>query len=135
APSVRVFDKYHNIATSAVTFAVTEGGGIVNGATALPDASGYAHPASWVLGQTPGRNALTVSAPGSESVTFVAQAVDPATLTWFTLDGIRAVDKLWSPADFYISGAKLALANLDPCLCRQQADYFIELIDWTWGLA
>jgi hypothetical protein len=133
APEVLVRDQYSNPGTAAVTFAISEGGGIVTGAVALPDARGYARPASWVLGQTPGRNSLTASVPGVASVTFVAQALDPATLTWFTLDGIRAGDKLWKPADFYIGGAKLALAHLDGCLCRQQADYFIEVIQWSWS--
>ena len=133
APEVRVRDQYSNPATSAVTFAISEGGGTVKGAVVLPDAHGYAHPASWVLGPAPGRNALTASVPGVASVTFVAHALDPATLTWFTLDGIRAGDKLWNPADFSIGGAKLALANLDGCLCRQQADYFIEEIQWNWS--
>jgi hypothetical protein len=128
-----VTDTYGNPATSAVTFAIVEGGGIVQGATALPDANGYAHPASWVLGQTLGRNALTASVPGLASVTFVAQALDPATLTWFTLDGIRAGSTVWDPADFYIGSARLALANLDGCLCRQQADYFVEEIHWSWS--
>jgi hypothetical protein len=132
APTVLALDKYNNPATTPVTFAVTEGDGLVLGATAFPDAKGLARPTSWVLGQTPGRNALTASVPGLASVTLVAQALDPATIAWFTLDGILANSKLWQPADFYIYGARLALGNYDPCLCHQQADYFIEEIDWSW---
>ena len=133
APEVQVLDQYKNPITTAVTFAVTEGGGSVTGTTAISDRLGLARAGSWVLGQTPGRNVVTASVPGLASVTFVAQALDSAALTWFTLDGIRVGQTLQNPADFKIAGARLGMANLDPCLCRQGADYFIGEIDWSSG--
>lgn len=64
-PAVRVTDSYGNgIAGVQVTFAVTEGGGSVTGATQTTNASGTATVGSWTLGPEPGVNRLTATAEG-----------------------------------------------------------------------
>ncbi len=76
-PSVRVADQFGNlIASQAVTFAVTSGGGSVTGGTPSTNASGVATVGSWVLGGTVGtnNNVLTATVP-SFSVTFTASAL------------------------------------------------------------
>lgn len=58
-----------------VTFAVTTGGGTVQGATTTTDASGRASPTAWVVGLAPGPNTLTASTFGAPDVVFQATAV------------------------------------------------------------
>ena len=66
-PAVHVSDSTgHAVAGAAVTFAVTGGGGSATRLTDTTDANGLAQVGSWVLGATPGVNAMTasVAAPG-----------------------------------------------------------------------
>lgn len=72
-PKAVVIDRYNNrVSGTAVTFAVTEGGGSIASANpATTDANGYA-PVTWILGPDPGANTLTAT---------VAGIADPATLT------------------------------------------------------
>ena len=78
-PSVKVTDGSGNgIAGVNVTFAVTQGGGSVSGATQTTDAGGIATVGNWVLGPTAGsgNNQMTASASGltGSPVTFTASA-------------------------------------------------------------
>ncbi len=63
-PSVLVRDQFNNpVAGTAVTFAVTGGGGTVNPTTAIAtNASGIAQVTSWTLGTTAGTNNNTLTA-------------------------------------------------------------------------
>lgn len=55
-----------------VTFAVASGGGSVIGSRQVTDATGTASVGGWILGNLPGTNTLTASAPGLPDVTFTA---------------------------------------------------------------
>jgi hypothetical protein len=77
APSVKVTDGSGNgVSGVTVTFAVTNGGGSVSGATPTTNSSGIATVGSWTLGTTAGSNALTATASGlsGSPVTFTASA-------------------------------------------------------------
>lgn len=90
-PSVKVTDANSNPVTGApVTFAVTGGGGSVNGANATTDANGIATVGSWTLGPAAGANTLAASLNGvtGATVTFNATASAVATLT-ITVTGSR----------------------------------------------
>lgn len=63
-----------------VTFAVTAGGGQVDGASQLTDASGIATVGGWVLGDTPGAQVLTANA-GGKTATFTVQATNDCAVT------------------------------------------------------
>lgn len=77
APSVKLTDALgHPLANVAVSFAVTAGGGFLNGANPLTDASGVATPGSWSLGLAPGINSLSASRAGVPSVAFNATGID-----------------------------------------------------------
>jgi hypothetical protein len=78
-PSVKVTDGSGNgVSGVTVTFAVTEGGGTVSGATPTTDGSGIATVGSWTLGTSAGsgNNKLTATASGlsGSPVTFTASA-------------------------------------------------------------
>jgi adhesin/invasin len=78
APSVRVTDSFGNpVAGTAVTFAVTGGGGSVTGANQTTNAQGIATVGSWTLGTATGSNTLQASSPGllGSPVTFTATAI------------------------------------------------------------
>lgn len=81
APSVIVRDQNGSpFAGAPVTFAVTEGGGTITGASAVTDASGVATVGGWTLGKTAGSNTLTAST-GTLSVNFTATGIPgPAAL-------------------------------------------------------
>ena len=75
APSVVVRDALGNsVSGVVVTFAVASGGGSVVGGRQVTDASGTAQVGGWFLGDVPGTNTLTASAPGVSPVTFTAIA-------------------------------------------------------------
>jgi hypothetical protein len=63
-----------------VSFAVTAGGGTVDPATAISDASGEVK-AKWTVGPTLPVQTLTVSAPGVNPVTLGATAIIPTDIT------------------------------------------------------
>lgn len=72
APSVRVEDARGNLlATQAVTFAPTTGGGNVTGGQQVSGVNGVATVGSWLLGPVAGANVLTATA-GAASITFAA---------------------------------------------------------------
>jgi len=77
-PSVKVTDANGNpVAGTAVTFAVTSGGGSVTGASATSNASGIATVGSWTLGTLAGVNGLSATAAGlnGSPVSFTATGV------------------------------------------------------------
>lgn len=78
-PAVRVttFGTSNGVPGVNVTFAVTGGGGSVQGAaTVATNAQGYAQVQNWVVGGAPGANAMTATGagtyPGGATVTFNA---------------------------------------------------------------
>jgi hypothetical protein len=79
APSVVVRDRLDNpVAGVTVTFAVTAGGGTVDGATQVTGADGAARVRSWTLGTTAGANALAATVSGLPPVAFTATGVADA---------------------------------------------------------
>ncbi len=73
APAARVADQFGNpIIGATVTFAVTQGGGSLAGATPVTNASGIATVTSWTLGTTAGANALSATTAGAGSTSFSA---------------------------------------------------------------
>ncbi|HET7602896.1 MAG TPA: hypothetical protein VFK36_07750, partial [Gemmatimonadales bacterium] len=78
-PSVVVSDNAGNpVAGLTVTFAVTAGGGTLQGASPVSDAAGVAKVTSWTVGATEGTNTVTATLTGTTPVTFTATAVAPA---------------------------------------------------------
>jgi len=76
-PAALVTDQFGNpVAGTAVTFAVTGGGGSITGASAISGADGMAAVGSWTLGNTAGANSLSATAAGlnGSPVTFTATA-------------------------------------------------------------
>ncbi|MEP6999384.1 MAG: Ig-like domain-containing protein [bacterium] len=72
-PSVIVKDANGNpVSGVVVTFAVTTGGGSVNGSPATTNASGIATVGSWTLGASAGANSLTASSGSLTPVSFSA---------------------------------------------------------------
>lgn len=76
-PSVIVRDSAnHPVAGIAVTFTLTQGGGVVLGRTSLSDSRGIASADKWTLGTVPGRNELiATTATSGDGVVFTADAV------------------------------------------------------------
>ena len=76
-PSVRVTDVNGNaVASAAVTFAVTSGGGAITGANGVTNTGGIANVGSWTLGPAVGPNTLSATVAGAgitgNPVTFTA---------------------------------------------------------------
>jgi len=75
-PSVIVQDSAgHPVAGVLVTFAVTNGGGVIQPRAVLSGADGLASVDRWTLGSIPGRNELTARNPTGATVVFIADAV------------------------------------------------------------
>jgi adhesin/invasin len=66
-----------------VTFQVASGGGTVISGRQVTDVTGVAEVGAWFLGNTPGQNTLTATAPGMPVLTFTATATpgQPATMS------------------------------------------------------
>jgi hypothetical protein len=80
-PAVRVVDEQGApVAGVAVSFVVTEGGGVVSGAVQTTDAEGIARVGGWTLGPGPGPNTLEARAAGVEAspVVFTAEGTSAA---------------------------------------------------------
>jgi hypothetical protein len=77
-PAVLVSDNAGNpISGITVTFAVTAGGGTLQGASSVSDAAGIAEVTSWTVGSTQGTNTVTATLTGATPVTFTATALPP----------------------------------------------------------
>lgn len=79
APAVRVRDQYgNNVSGVTVTFAITQGGGQLTGATPTTNGSGIATVGSWVVGAS-GTQELTATATGAgiggNPITFTVTAL------------------------------------------------------------
>ncbi|MFL5480073.1 MAG: hypothetical protein ACJ79X_13735 [Gemmatimonadaceae bacterium] len=106
-PSVIVRDASGNpISGVTVTFAVTSGGGSVTGGKAVSTSEGVATVGSWTLGQNPGVNTLTATAPGLAAVTFTAQGADPCSSAANHTLGSTTTGQL-SPTDCRFSDGSL----------------------------
>ena len=77
SPAVRALnDQNQPLAQVSVTFAVSGGGGRLNGAaTAKTNANGIAVAPGWILGPTPGLNELSAEIPGKPVTKFKATGV------------------------------------------------------------
>ena len=83
APTIEARDSSDNPMPGVeVVFAVTGGGGSVQGARQTTNAQGRATVGGWILGSAPGANTLTASVIGNPAVTFSATGVQatPAAL-------------------------------------------------------
>lgn len=79
APTIRLRDNVGNpVSGVLVTFAVSEGGGSVEGGAVVSGSTGLAAPTRWTLGRSAGNNALTVSAAGLSGRITAVGAVGPA---------------------------------------------------------
>ena len=82
APAVRAGrDDGSPIPDVLVTFAITGGGGIVQGSPAISGADGIARATRWILGAAPGSNAVEARIVGKDPIAFQATGVQavPAT--------------------------------------------------------
>jgi adhesin/invasin len=83
-PQVLVSDQFGNpVASATVTFAVTSGGGQVNGGTSAPvgtDALGHAS-VTWTLGTTAGSNGISATVGAVSPVSFSATGTTAAAQT------------------------------------------------------
>lgn len=98
----------HPVGGAAVTFTVTEGGGTVERATVTTDANGVAAQERWILGPTPGTNAIVATAGGAGGPSVTIRVT-----------GTEREVPLWSwrplaaqPDDAYVGG--LRVDPLDP---------------------
>lgn len=92
-PTVQIRDAFGNgVSGTSVTFAVTLGGGTVQGATSTSDQNGRASPGGWVLGPVAGVNRLSATVAGLAPVTFTAtgQTVSLGSITIAVGDGQEA---------------------------------------------
>lgn len=114
-PMVSVTSGGQPLAGVMVTFAVTQGGGVLTTTTAVSDQDGLARASGWTLGTTSGIQVVTASAPGfnPESVQFRAFAVEapPVTMSVLAGDGQSAVASHALAVD---PAVKLADANGNP---------------------
>jgi hypothetical protein len=79
APAVRAGrDDGSPLPNVAVDFAVTLGGGSVDGGSAVTGADGIARPTRWILGPVTGTNRLQAATPGRSPVQFDATGVPGA---------------------------------------------------------
>ena len=131
-PSVRVTDQRGAwMSGVAVTFAVASGGGSVTGGSATTNSAGVATVGSWILGATPGPNALTASAIGLPSVTFTATGTVNAspcfpvvmthvfgTTTNGALDGTDCMSD-----GVYVDQYSITLSGVNAYLFRQSATF------------
>lgn len=87
-PTVRLSDQYGNVVPNqAVTFAVTGGGGSVQGGAATSDSSGLATILSWTLGAAQGPNQLSATVAGLPAILFNATGTSPiATQVGFAVE-------------------------------------------------
>lgn len=77
-PSVRLADRYGNLVTNhPVNFAITSGGGSLQGAVTASDSLGIATVQRWTLGSVQGPNQLTATTGGLAPVSFNANATSP----------------------------------------------------------
>jgi hypothetical protein len=78
-PAVRLADRFGNpVSAHPVQFAVSQGGGAVQGANATTDSTGVATVGQWTMGPAEGSNSLTASVPGlSLSTAFQASGTSP----------------------------------------------------------
>ena len=118
APAVKVADQDGNgVSGVPVTFAVTGGGGSVNGGGAVSGSNGVAAVTSWTLGAAEGSNTLSASATGltGSPLTFTATATitgtgfsaTPANNT-VTIDGLAATVTVASPTSLTVTVPTLA---------------------------
>jgi len=76
SPAVLALDgNGQPLANVEILFAIESGGGTVSGAVQKTDAQGIAKVGSWVLGLTPGENALSATTGGVPATRFTAQGV------------------------------------------------------------
>lgn len=91
---VTVLDAAGNpVPGSDVTFAVTGGGGTVQGGTQPTSLQGTASPDGWTLGPNPGSNTMDASVGGLATVTFTAEGAAPLPTGDFDID-IRFVSPM-----------------------------------------
>ncbi len=84
-PHVQVRDRFGNsVSGIAVTFAITAGGGTLEGAEMVTSENGVAALA-WTLGPNLGANSITASAAGLQSIDFTIQAIEASAIYDFTM--------------------------------------------------
>jgi len=84
-PHVQARDRYGNsVAGIPVTFAITAGGGTLEGATMVTMENGVSALA-WTLGPSLGANTITASAAGLQSIDFTVQAIEAGAIYDFVM--------------------------------------------------
>ena len=133
-PMVQALDRFGNAVPSViVSFAVSAGGGSLQNTSDTTDIDGYASAGSWKLGATPGSNQATASAPGIDPTLFNAQVLDPATIKWYSFEGIGTGSQLFTPAQIGITYARIGFTRFDSCLCQRLGGYFLDEVQYATG--
>jgi hypothetical protein len=84
-PYIQVSDRFGNsVAGIPVTFAITAGGGTLEGAQVVTTENGVAA-RGWTLGPNLGANSITASAANLESIEFTIQAIEASAIYDFTM--------------------------------------------------
>jgi len=126
-PAVVVRDRFNNpVPKAAVSFAVTDGDGMLGTKSQATSDDGFARSGSWNLSTTPGHNRAVASVAGLDAVVFNAESLDPATIKWYELDSVRVGLQSLPPSNWNVTSAKLGITAFDPCLCKKQDGYFID---------
>lgn len=94
-PRIKVLDVNHQpMAGIPVTFALSGGGGALQGGNAVTDSAGEASPLLWRIGQLVGLNSLTATVAGKPPVTFEATGLPTIPLDIVKLSGDLQIDSL-----------------------------------------
>ncbi|HUQ20828.1 MAG TPA: Ig-like domain-containing protein [Gemmatimonadaceae bacterium] len=124
-PNVVVVDRFGNpIPNVPVRLSVTAGDAEVISPVVMTGISGSTT-TSVRLGSRPGDVAVLITVDGIEPDRFAATALDPAGVSYYTLESVRQFDVMKTPGAVGVSAANLTISNFDRCLCRKESGYLI----------
>ena len=133
-PAVQALDRFGNgVPNVVVSFAVSSGGGTLQNTSATTNIDGYAWAGAWKLGSSTGINEAIASTQGVDRAVFVAYVLDPTTIKWYDLEGIRYGSNESTPLEMGVASARVGLTSFDPCLCKKQEGYFLDELQYSFG--
>jgi hypothetical protein len=131
-PTVEVRDRFGNdVSKARVSFIVTEGAGTLQNLSGTSDDHGLVSAGSWKLPSKPGHYRATATVAGTDAIAFDAEVLDPATIKWYALESIANGSTRYTPIEFGVADARIALSPFDPCFCRNQQGHLIEQVRYA----